>query len=236
MVESIHQTASRISQLKIQGARNVAIAAIEALVKLSELTKSKNKKEFLEDLCRGQKILFSSRETEPLMRNAIKWIISEIEKTDEEKVKVLSKIVSVSANEFLKNLEESKIKIAQIGSKRIKNNSVVLTHCHSSTVTKLLATANREGKKFEVFCTETRPLFQGRITAKELIKEGIKTTLIVDSAVRSIIKEIDLVIVGSDAITSEGNVINKIGTSTIALIAREARKPFYVVSELLKFD
>lgn len=236
MVESIRQTASRISQLKIQGARNVAIAAIEALVKLSELTKSKNKKEFLEDLCRGQKILFSSRETEPLMRNAIKWIISEIEKTDEEKVKVLSKIVSASANEFLKNLEDSKTKIAKIGSKRIKNNSVVLTHCHSSTVTKLLATANGEGKKFEVFCTETRPLFQGRITAKELIKEGIKTTLIVDSAVRSIIKEIELVIVGSDAITSEGNVINKIGTSTIALIAREARKPFYVVSELLKFD
>ncbi len=236
MVESIHQTASRISQLKIQGARNVAIAAIKALVKLSELTKSKNKKEFLEDLLRGQKILFSSRETEPLMRNAIKWTISEIEKTDEEKIKVLTKIVSASAQEFLKNLEDSKIKIAQIGSKRIKNNSVVLTHCHSSTVTKLLAAANREGKKFEVFCTETRPLFQGRITAKELIKEGIKTTIIVDSAVRSIIKEIDLVIVGSDAITSEGNVINKIGTSTIALIAREARKPFYVVSELLKFD
>ncbi|MBK5133166.1 S-methyl-5-thioribose-1-phosphate isomerase [Candidatus Bathyarchaeota archaeon] len=236
MVESIRQIANRISQLKIQGARNVAIAAIEALVKLSEETKAENKQEFLDDLFRAQTMLLSSRETEPLMRNAIKWIISQVEKSDGETINVLSKIVESSASQFLKNLEDSKMKIAAIGSKRIKNNSVVLTHCHSSTVIKLLTTANREGKNFEVFCTETRPLFQGRITAKELIKDGIKTTLIVDSAVRSIIKEIDLVIVGSDAITSEGNVINKIGTSTIALIAREARKPFYVVSELLKFD
>ena len=236
MEVSIRQIAERISQLKIQGARNVAIAAIKALVKMSEETRAENKKEFSEDLFKAQTILFSSRETEPLMRNAIKWIISQVENSDEKNVNALSKIVASSASQFLKNLEDSKTKIAAIGSKRIKNKSIILTHCHSSTVTKLLIKANRGGKKFEVFCTETRPLFQGRITAKELVKEGIKTTLIVDSAVRSIIKDIDLVIVGSDAITSEGNVINKIGTSTIALIAREARKPFYVVSELLKFD
>ena len=236
MVESIRQIANRISQLKIQGARNVAIAAIKALVKMSEETRAENKKEFLEDLFKAQTIFFSSRETEPLMRNAIKWIISQVENSDEKNINALSKIVASSASQFLKNLEDSKTKIAAIGSKRIKNKSIILTHCHSSTVTKLLIKANRDGKNFEVFCTETRPLFQGRITAKELVKEGIKTTLIVDSAVRSIIKDIDLVIVGSDAITSEGNVINKIGTSTIALIARDARKPFYVVSELLKFD
>ncbi len=236
MEESIRQIADRISQLKIQGARNIAIAAIKALEKMSEETKAKNKNKFLEDLFKAQNILFSSRETEPLMRNAIKWIISQVENSDEKNVNILSKIVASSASQFLKNLEDSKTRIAAIGSKRIKNKSIILTHCHSSTVTKLLIKANKDGKNFEVFCTETRPLFQGRITAKELIKEGIKTTLIVDSAVRSIMKEIDLVIVGSDALTSEGNVINKIGTSTIALIAREARKPFYVVSELLKFD
>jgi len=60
--------------------------------------------------------------------------------------------------------------------------------------------------------------------------------LIVDSAVRYFMNEVDLVVVGADAITSEGNVINKIGTSMVALAAKEARTPFYVVSELLKFD
>jgi ribose 1,5-bisphosphate isomerase len=236
VVESICPIAKKISELKIQGARNIAIAGIEALVELAKVTKSKTKKEFLIELYEGQKLLFNSRETEPLMRNAIRWIINQVETTDKKEVLKLSQIVKSSADEFLKNLEESKEQIANIGKKRIRNNSIILTHCHSSTVTKLLIDANKEGKNFEVYCTETRPVFQGRITAQELIKNGIKTTLIVDSAARSIIKEIDLVVVGADAITSEGNVINKIGTSTIALLAKEARKPFYVVSELLKFD
>lgn len=236
MTESIHQVAKKISKLKIQGARNVAIAAIEALVKLSRASKTKEKSVFLNELLAGQALLFNSRETEPLMRNAIRWIISQVQESEEKKVLELSKIVDKSAKEFLGNLEISKKNIARIGKKRIRKNSVILTHCHSSTVTNIFIKAKKEGKKFEIFCTETRPKFQGRITAQELIENEIKTTLIVDSAVRSIIKEIDFVVVGADAITSEGNVINKIGTSAIALIAKEARKPFYVVSELLKFD
>jgi ribose 1,5-bisphosphate isomerase len=103
-------------------------------------------------------------------------------------------------------------------------------------VTYLLKRAKQEGKSFEVICTETRPVLQGRTTAKEMLDLGVKTTFIVDSAARFFMNHVDLAIVGADAITSEGNVINKIGTSTIALVAREARTPFYVVSELLKFD
>jgi ribose 1,5-bisphosphate isomerase len=113
---------------------------------------------------------------------------------------------------------------------------VILTHCHSSTVTHVLRKAKQQGKRFEVVCTETRPVLQGRITAKEMLKLGIKTTMIVDSAVRYFMNHVDIVIVGADAITSEGNVVNKIGTSAVALAAHEARTPFYVASELLKFD
>ena len=69
-----------------------------------------------------------------------------------------------------------------------------------------------------------------------MLAAGIKTTLIVDSALRYFMNEVDLVVVGADAITSEGNIINKIGTSIVALVAKEARTPFYVASELLKFD
>lgn len=236
MTENIHKIAQKISQLKIQGARNVAIVAIEALVELSRLSEAEEKSEFLNELLAGQSLLIKSRETEPLMRNAIRWIISQVQESKEKKVSELSKIIEKSASEFLGDLETSKENIAKIGKRRIRKKSVILTHCHSSTVTNIFIKAKQEGKKFEIFCTETRPKFQGRITAKELIENDIKTTLIVDSAVRSIIKEIDFVVVGADAITSEGNVINKIGTSAIALIAKEARKPFYVVSELLKFD
>jgi ribose 1,5-bisphosphate isomerase len=236
VAQAVRVAADRIRKLEVQGARNVAIAAIKALEGLAEETTAKTRKEFLKELTEARSVLFASRATEPLMRNAVRWIISQVERSGKQQVEALAKLVASSSGQFLKNLEASKECIAEIGAKRIRDNSVVFTHCHSSTVTHLLSKAKKDCKTFEVICTETRPVFQGRITAKEMLALGVKTTFIVDSAARSFMRNVDIVIVGADAITSEGNVINKIGTSTIALLAHEARKPFYVVSELLKFD
>jgi ribose 1,5-bisphosphate isomerase len=236
MTQNIRTTAERIRKLEVQGARNVAIAAIKALQALAEQTKAKNKNAFINELKEAQNLLFATRETEPLMRNAIRWVITQAQACATEKVDELGQIVASSAQQFLSNLEASRERTAEIGAKRIRDGDVVFTHCHSSTVTRLFARAKREGKNFKLICTETRPAFQGRITAKEMIDLGVETTFIVDSAARTFMGDVDLVLVGADAITSEGNVINKIGTSTIAVIANEARKPLYVVSELLKFD
>jgi ribose 1,5-bisphosphate isomerase len=235
MAQAVRVTADRIRKLEVQGARNVAIAAIQSIEELAKTTKAETRKEFMKELSAAKATLFASRATEPLMRNAIRWITSQVENSGKEEVDALAEVVSSSSSKFLKNLEASKECIAEIGAKRIRDNMVVFTHCHSSTVTHLLRKA-KEGKTFEVVCTETRPVFQGRITAKEMLALGVKTTFLVDSAARSFMRNADLVIVGADAITSEGNVINKIGTGTIALLAHEARKPFYVVTELLKFD
>ena len=236
MPETIKETTEKIKTLQIQGARNVAVAAVKAIQDLSENTKSKNKVQFLDELKEAQNILAKSRETEPLMRNALNFIITKSKDSKTEKVAELKKLLVSNAENFLADLDKSRERTAEIGSKRIRNNSTVFTHCHSSTVTRLLAKAKKEGKNFRVICTETRPAFQGHITARELIDLGIETTFIVDSAARTFINEVDIVLVGADAITSEGNVVNKIGTGGIAVLANEARKPFYVVSELLKFD
>jgi ribose 1,5-bisphosphate isomerase len=236
VAEAVHVAAERIRKLEVQGARNVAIAAIKALEALAEETSAKTRKAFMKELSEAKAALFAARATEPLMRNAVRWIISQVENSGKQNVDAMAKVVSSSSRQFLKNLEASKECITEIGAKRIRDNSVVFTHCHSSTVTYLLSKAKKDGKTFEVICTETRPVFQGRITAKEMLALDVKTTFIVDSAARSFMRDADLVIVGADALTSEGNVINKIGTSTIALLAHEARKAFYVVSELLKFD
>jgi len=235
-MDAVRTTADKINRLEIRGARNIAIAAIKAIEELSKETKAKSKEEFMKELMAAKEILFASRATEPLMRNAIRWLIGQTERSSEADIIKLKEVVSKASQHFLKILGESKERIAEIGSRRIRGGTTVLTHCHSSTVTYLLRKAKEAGKSFEVFCTETRPFLQGRITARELVEAGIKTTLIVDSAARFFMNKIDMVIVGADAITSEGNVINKIGTSMIALAAKEARTPFYVVSELLKFD
>jgi ribose 1,5-bisphosphate isomerase len=235
-LEKIKITSEKIKKLQVQGARNAAIAAIKALQTLSEQTKAKTKSEFVDELKQAQALLFASRETEPLMRNAIRWVINQAVDCSSENVVNVAELVVANVGLFLQNLDASREYTAEIGAKRIRDGMLVATHCHSSTVTRMLAKAKEDGKNFSVICTETRPAFQGRITAREMVELGIETIFIVDSAARSYIGDVDLVVVGADAITSEGNVVNKIGSSSIATIAREARKPFYVVSELLKFD
>jgi ribose 1,5-bisphosphate isomerase len=236
MSEFVQTTAERIRKLEVQGARNVAIAALKAVQTLADNTKAKDKKAFLGELKEAQNTFFASRETEPLMRNALRYVIMQAEDSSTEKVDVLGELVASNVGLFLQNLEASRERTAEIGAKRIRDGMLVFTHCHSSTVTRMIAKAKADGKSFSVICTETRPAYQGRITAREMVELGIQTMFIVDSAARSYMGDVDLVFVGADAITSEGNVVNKIGTSSIAVLAHEARKPFYVVSELLKFD
>jgi ribose 1,5-bisphosphate isomerase len=236
MAQAVELAAKRIKTLEVQGARNVAITAIKAIEGLTANSKAQSKTQFVNDLFEAREMLFGSRETEPLMRNAVRRIIHEVEKSKEKDPKELANLVHQASSKFLQDLEATKERIAEIGSRRIQSSSRILTHCHSSTVTYLFERAKKEGKQFEVICTETRPLFQGRITAQELLDLGVNTTMIIDSAVRFFMNKVDLVMVGADAITSEGNIVNKIGTSLVALAANEARTPFYVVSELLKFD
>jgi ribose 1,5-bisphosphate isomerase len=236
MNETVRDVAERISKLEVQGARNVAIAALKTVQTLAKQTQAKNKTAFLEELKEAQAVLFATRETEPLMRNALRYIIIQTQESSTEKVDGLSELVASNVNLFLQGLEASRERTAEIGAKRIRDGMLVFTHCHSSTATRMIAKAKADGKEFTVICTETRPAFQGRITAREMVELGVQTIFIVDSAARSYMGDVDLVIVGADAITSEGNVVNKIGTSSIAVLANEARKPFYAVSELLKFD
>jgi ribose 1,5-bisphosphate isomerase len=125
-------------------------------------------------------------------------------------------------------------RIVEIGSKRIEKDMTVMTHCHSSTVFNILNVA--KNRDIRVICTETRPKYQGRTTAKELLDAGIPTTMIVDSAARHYMNKVDMVLVGADVINNDGSVINKIGSSTIALCADEARTDFYCAATIMKFD
>ncbi|MCW1296258.1 MAG: S-methyl-5-thioribose-1-phosphate isomerase [Candidatus Parvarchaeota archaeon] len=231
----IERTASKIKELKIQGAENIAKSALQRIQEFSEKLEVNDKYEFINKIEEAKKILAESRPTEPLMLNSLNFIITMLEKNPVNEIKELKHLVSLYSNEFLHNLESAKNKIAEVGSTLIKDEEIVFTHCHSSTVMGILKKAKENGKRFSVICTETRPLFQGRKTAKELSALGIPTTMIVDAASSYMIEKANIVIVGADAITPKG-IINKVGTSLIALAAKKAWVPFYVACELYKFD
>jgi len=207
-----------IKCLKIQGATNVAKAGLKAL---------NYKSSSLSELRKAMNVLKKCRPTEPLLQNALNYIYEKVR--DEKNLK---KAVKETSKNFIELLKENQLKIVKYASNMVKKNSVIFTHCHSSTVTKSIIAAKR--KNISVVNTETRPLYQGRITAKELSKAGIKTTMIVDSAMADFVHNADFVFVGADAITPQF-FVNKVGTFNLAILAKGFDIPIYVLSDIMKF-
>ena len=165
---------------------------------------------------KSKKKLFSLRPTEPMLIN----VLNKMDKEPYEKI--------------LKHFDESQKKINENVLKIIGKNKVIFTHCHSTNVSGALIYAKKKGKKFEVYNTETRPLFQGRKTAKELKKAGIKVTMFIDSALGVALKDAEIIFLGADALLKNG-IINNIGSGIIARIARDEKIPVYIVADSWKF-
>jgi translation initiation factor 2B subunit (eIF-2B alpha/beta/delta family) len=117
---------------------------------------------------------------------------------------------------------------------RTPNSLRVLTHSASSSVEEALLLAHRQGLKLSVVCTETRPMLEGRDMAERLAGAGLDVTLIVDAGIALAVQESDVCLVGADAI-GLGGVVNKLGTWSMALAARETGVPIYVLCSTLKF-
>jgi methylthioribose-1-phosphate isomerase len=137
--------------------------------------------------------------------------------------------------------------MGEFGAALFPDHARVLTHCNAGalatagygTALGVIRSAHRQGKVERVFADETRPVLQGaRLTAWELVNESIPTTLITDSMAGFLMSrgEINCVVVGADRITANGDVINKIGTYTVAVLAREHKIPFFVAAPRSTFD
>ncbi len=246
-MEKIDEARRKIAALEIQGATNIANFAIQSLVDYVKELEETTPHEILKRMEDAKLVLMESRATEPTLRNGLNYVTRSLAKRMHDKnlpkLDQIPQAVEGFAAEYKKMLNDSKDIIAQYGARRIPQSSnpnrfVIFTHCHSSVVTGILIEAHKQGKEFDVICTETRPRYQGRLTAQELADAGIHVIQVVDSAMRWAIKnyEADLILIGADAITSDGTVLNKIGSRLLALVAREEHIPFYVASPLLKYN
>ncbi len=138
-------------------------------------------------------------------------------------------------------------RIGDLGAGLLPHDAKVLTHCNAGalatagygTALGVVRSAARLGKLAAVFADETRPFLQGaRLTAWELLKDGITPTLITDSMAGHLMArgEVNAVVVGADRIAANGDVANKVGTYTVAVLAREHRIPFYVAAPVSTVD
>ena len=234
-----------IKQLKVRGAPAIGVAGAYGLLLGAMQSTAKSKTSFLSEL---HQIAIAICGTRPTARNLF-WAIERMENVA-AKAKNVEEIKTVLLKEAKKIHNEeadATLELSRFGSELIKDGATILTHCNTGplattgygTALGIIIYAHMQGKKVQVYVDETRPLLQGaRLTTWELRKIGIPVTLITDSMAGYFIKKgkIDYVIVGADRIAANGDTANKIGTYTLAVLAKENRVPFYVAAPTSTFD
>ncbi len=235
-----------IRKLRVRGAPAIGVAAAFGLYLGMLDIKWTDKSSFIKQAQTVANYLTSARPTAVNLSWALQHIINQIKITDADSNDLLKEILNI-AQQIQRDDEERCRKIGIHGADLLENDMKVLTHCNTGalatagigTALGVIFTAHQQGKKLSVFVDETRPLLQGaRLNMWELQQAGIPATLISDNmAAYAMQKEkVDLVIVGADRITANGDVANKIGTYNLAVNCHYHKIPFYVAAPLSTFD
>lgn len=243
MNAGLKKTFDQIKTIKIQGATNVAIATAKALSAYGKTLKTDKQKEFNREIKKAGRYLLTARATEPMADNVVEFINFYLKKNKDLPIRELKKVLQDSVEYLLTIIAQNNKKIEKRGEKLIRFGDKIFTHCHASTVLRIFEVAKKNKKRFEVFQTETRPLYQGHKTAKDLLKMKIKNTLVVDSAAPFLLSKlsgtkfnVDKLIIGCDAIAKDGSCVNKIGSYGLALTAYLNKIPVYVATQALKMN
>lgn len=236
-----------IKRLEIRGAPAIGIAGALGVALIAARSKSKTSLGLLKEVCRAAKYLASSRPTAVNLFWALTRMVRLANLNASLPVRDLRSLLVKEALEIIEEDKRSCRAMARHGARLIRSGDCILTHCNAGglatadygTALGVLFEAKKQGKRIKVYADETRPLLQGaRLTAWELLNEGIDTTLICDNMAASLMAKgrIDKIFVGADRIASNGDAANKIGTYSLAVLAKYHKVPFYVVAPLSTFD
>jgi len=237
--------ASAITELKIRGAPAIGVAGAYAIALGALEIRASLKADFLKKL---QLVIQSIGATRPTARNLFEAIdrMQQVAETGKNVNEIKTELVQ-EATRIHSEEAEATNKLSQLGVELIKDGFTILTHCNAGplattgygTALGVIIQAKKQGKRIKVFADETRPLLQGaRLTTWELKKANIPVTLITDSMAGYLMSrgEINCVIVGADRIAANGDTANKIGTYTVAVLAKENGIPFYVAAPTTTID
>jgi len=244
-LEDYRDVASAITELKIRGAPAIGVAGSYGIALGALKIESAQKGDFLKKL---DVVMATIAATRPTARNLF-WAIQRMRKAaegvdDVDRIKkaLVEEAVKVHAQE-----KEATRKLSQFGVELMRDGDTVMVHCNAGplatagygTALGIILFAIEQEKRIKVMATETRPVLQGaRITTWELKKAGVPVTLITDSMAGYFMQrgEINCVIVGADRIAANGDTANKIGTYTLAVLAKENKVPFYVAAPTSTID
>jgi methylthioribose-1-phosphate isomerase len=243
--KNYREVADVIRKLVVRGAPAIGVSAAFGLALAAQQSNAKTLTELMTDLDNAFKVLHATRPTAVNLFWALERVMAK-----GMQAKTIQEAKRVVLDEALKMAEEdveTNRKIGGHGLKLFKDGDMVLTHCNAGslatvaygTALGVIRAARESGKRLSVIVTETRPVMQGsRLTAFELLHDGIDVSLITDTAVGHMMARgaINHVIVGADRVLHTGHVFNKIGTYQVAILAHKHNVPFYVAAPLSTFD
>lgn len=245
--DSVREVWHAIKTLQIRGAPAIGIAAAMGVALAAQNSRAAKTAELIKEINKAADYLATSR---PTAVNLF-WALDRMRRTATSHSNLDPKDLRLTLiEESMKIRDEDAAMcraIGKNGASLLKNGSTVLTHCNAGglataefgTALAPIYIAKEQGKKISVYADETRPLLQGaRLTAWELMQAGINVTLICDDMAGHVMKEgrIDAVMVGADRIAANGDSANKIGTFSVAVLARYHKIPFYVLAPSSTFD
>lgn len=240
-----HEVVAAIREMKVRGAPAIGVAAAYGIVLGVQNIKAENKNEFLSQFDQILQAFSATRPTAANLFRAIdrmKTVATTTDNIPGVKQALIDEAKRIHADE-----EAATERISRLGAELIEDGFTILTHCNAGslatagygTALGVIKAAKEQGKKIDVIATETRPLLQGaRLTAWELMQDNIPVTLITDSMAGYFMSrgKINCVIVGADRIAANGDTANKIGTYTLAVLAKENGIPFYVAAPTSTID
>lgn len=236
-LKNVEKIAQDIKDITIQWATNIAREACKIMDQELRNQKFSDSNEVTDFFNTASQMLIDARETEPLLRNAMKYTKSKL------KLWADTNKIADAFKEYLWWIEREEEIRPKIGAELIHDWDIVFTHCHSKSVVDILIKARNEWKKIQVYNTETRPLYQWRKTSQDLVNAWVPDTMVVDSSASSVIDntvwntiDVKEIFLWSDCIKPDGTVINKIWSFAIWLSAWNSWVPLYVVGSLLKID
>ncbi len=238
---------SAIKKMVIRGAPAIGIAAAMGLALGAEKIRAKSYPDFLANFETMANEMLEARPTAVNLKWAVERMSNAIKSSKHREIEHIKELLKQESIKILNEDVEINKEIGAYGNILIPKRAAILTHCNAGalatggygTALGVIRAAHESGKQIHVYADETRPWLQGlRLTAFELMEDGIPVTVIADNAAGSLMKKgkIDLVITGADRIAGNGDVANKIGTYQVAVLAKTNRVPFYVAAPISTID
>ena len=246
-LQSIEEAFEAIQKLRVRGAPAIGITAAYGLYLGMRNLSFPSKKAFFEKLQEHVEYLSSARPTAVNLSWALQNLKSQLENIADDNIETLKARLLQLAIDLHEDDRRRCDEMAGHGQEVVAPNARVLTHCNTGalatggigTAFGVIYRAHQLGKNVEVYAGETRPVLQGaRLTIWELHAANIPARLICDSMAAALMqqKKVDMVITGADRIAADGSVANKIGTYSLAALARYHQIPFYAAAPLSTFD